>query len=152
MATANNLVEQNNVFKKDQIVSDELSAMNTGKFPSENKSPVNVVLVQREIYQPSVSMEGLLLCVLVMLSVLYLIYILFIKLSLTGLYTDEKGNVYELYHDRASDNVRVLINNEEAGNAMLSGNIFVYKKNKALWDGVSKIVFLDNNMSLSKIQ
>jgi len=149
---ATNLVEQNNNFKKEEVISDELSAMNTGKFPLENKQPVNVVLVQREIYQPSVSMGGLLLCVLVMLSVLYLVYILFVKLSLTGLYTDEMGNVYELYHDRASDNVRVLINNKEAGNGLLSGNIFLFKKNKAIWDGINKIVFLDNNMTLTKIQ
>ena len=138
-------------------VDDSLAPHNLGKnLPqtydnNENKKPVFIYL-QREVYKPSVSLLGLTLCMLVIISIIYLIYVLFIKLSLTGLYVDNKGNLFELYHDRASDNVRIIINNMESGDATLNGNILNYGNNKGLWDGSNRITFLNNGLKLVRIK
>jgi len=137
-------------------VDDSLAPHNLGKnspqfYDNEPNIPV-FIYVQREVYKPSVSLKGLILCMLVIISIIYLIYILFIKLSLTGLYIDNKGNLFELYHDRASDNVRILINNMESGDAKLNGNILNYGNNKGLWDGSNRITFLNNGLKLVRIK
>lgn len=108
-------------------------------------------LLQKNIYDNSnPSPLFMAIIVLTVLFCLYFVYILFIKPSMTGEWTDISGNIWYIVHNKLTGTLEIEINGYPKGEGQIIGNLVEYGELTGIWNNANTVVFTEG-WSLERI-
>jgi len=104
-----------------------------------NTEVTKITKVIKKKSNPSPILFGVIaVCILI---VFYVLYLLFVKECLSGIWYDERGARWHIKHNTFSDDLEIYTNGEWH-NVKMTNNIFRCNNRLAVWDYKDKIIFL----------
>jgi hypothetical protein len=77
------------------------------------------------------------------LAVIWLIYIIFVKPNISGVWIDTKGNKWIIDHSFSSVDVKLITNGKTIkGKAKITDNIFKFKEYTGIWNYNDIVIFI----------
>jgi hypothetical protein len=104
------------------------------------------VLLQKHVYDNANPDPMLVAAIgMVVLLILWFMYMMLLKPSLTGVWYDKVGNRIYLKHNKLDDVVSVHVNMVYAGHAKNVDNLFQYGSLIGIFDYNNRIIFMDGS-------
>jgi len=140
-ASFNDLVLAAEIEEKKEKNRQEALLKETKRIDEEKK------LLQRYVYNNANPSPLLLLGIgVAVLFALWVIYIIFLKPTVSGEWYDAYGNKLEICHSKLSGKIKVKLNDEYGGTGLVIDNYVQYGELVGIWNYNNEIAFLDGTV------